>query len=516
MTTSTTTTAEMRTCALGDLKESVYNPRRHFDDKQLADLVESIKSKGILNPLLVRPVNGHLEIVGGARRFRAAQAAGLEQVPVIVRTLSDTEALEVAVIDNLQRVDVHPLDEAEGYSALLDQQDTHYDVAAIAAKVGKSTSYVYQRLKLVDLIEPAKKAFWKEQFTAGHAVLIARLRPEDQKEVLAWYADSSKYELVGTRELARHIDDRVLVELNNAPWGLGDSDLVAAAGSCTACPKRSSATPELFADIKKGDRCLDRPCFGSKLGAYFERRQEEAKKFGLPVVLVSPEYGCPPGVLKSDRWHKITNKKKCDKIAKGVLYSGGERGQIIDVCTGMRCPIHSGIRHYDRDPKEVEKEHRRVKQGKRDQDMKRALLEEAVHKAPGILSRKTLEGVAVVLGREYGFDDLDAIFDFRHDEKQIRKLDDEQLAQFITAHTLTNGYGEIDDSIAKVAKSWGVDVGAVEVRLKLLWATDDKREKEILKEKEKKGAKIAEKALAKKSSSNVGTESVNEGGAEEE
>lgn len=513
---TTTVEAEMRMLPLGDLRESEYNPRRHFDDKQLADLVVSIKSKGVLNPLLVRPVGDHYEIVGGARRFRASQAAGLKEVPCIVRILTDQEALEVAVIDNLQRVDVHPLDEAEGYKALLAQPG--YDVAAIAAKVGKSESYVYQRLKLAELIDPAKEAFWADKITAGHAILIARLRQEDQKEALGHcfetYYGSSQKHTVSTRELATVIDERILTDLNKAPWSKADATLVEKSGACTTCPKRSGSCPELFSEIKKGDRCLDRQCFATKLQAYFERRKVEAAKSGLPVVLISPEYGCPPGVLKSDRWHRMTNKKKCDKIAKGVIYSGGERGQIIDVCIGMRCPIHSGFTQYTRDPKEVQKERTQQKKHKRAEELKLALFKAAVGKAPAILSREILEGAAIQLGRGYGMDEVDAVFDFRHDEKKIRKLSDKELAQFITAHTLIDGYCHVDDGIAKTAKEWGVDVGAIEIAMKLLWASDDKLEKDRLKEKERQGEKLAEKARKRKPES--GEPDDKEGAAEEE
>lgn len=512
MTTTAETSAEtkLRTCAIGELQEAAYNPRRHFDEKQLADLVESIKAKGVINPILVRPVMaagpaytgplpGKYEIVGGARRFRAARAAGLSEIPCIVRELTNQEALEVAVIDNLQRADVHPLDEAEGYAALLDHQDGKYDVAAIAAKVGKSTSFVYQRLKLADLIEPAKKAFWKDEITAGHAILIARLRPEDQKEAFdncfAEYYGATTKHAVSTRELAETIEERILTDLNKAPWGKDDATLVEDAGACTACPKRTGSCPELFSEIKKGDRCLDRQCFAAKLEAFFDRRQEEAKKSGLPVVLVSPEYGCPPGVLKSDRWHKITNKKKCDKIAKGVIYSGGERGQIIDVCTGMRCPIHSGLpASYQRDPKEVQRETARNKKFLREAELHRAIFAHAVKKAPTSLSRETLVQVAIVLGREYGFDEVDTVLDYRHDPKKIAKLSDAELAQFITAHTLVDAYGHIDNKIAKTAQGWGVDVGEIEIALNIKWASDAKLEKDRLREKEKKGEKVASKA----------------------
>jgi ParB family chromosome partitioning protein len=102
-----------------ELVESNANPRKSFDEGALDELAESIRSKGVLSPLLVRRVNGHFEIVPGARRYRAAQWAGLEEIPVRVSTFSDAEALEIQIIENIQRADVHPFEEAQGFRALL-------------------------------------------------------------------------------------------------------------------------------------------------------------------------------------------------------------------------------------------------------------------------------------------------------------------------------------------------------------------------------------------------------------
>jgi ParB/RepB/Spo0J family partition protein len=273
MTTATETKTTMTSCPIENLREAAYNPRRHFDEKQLADLVESVKSKGILNPLLVRPISNTksldpvYEIVGGARRFRAAKVANLGRIPCIVRELTDQEALEVAVIDNLQRADVHPLDEAEGYAALLDHQDGKYDVAAIAAKVGKSASFVYQRVKLAELIAPAKKAFSEDRITAGHAILIARLTKDDQETALDrclpkvdtsgldpsdWnYEARNEPVLLPVRNLAQWIADELHQDLAKMPFDQSDVTLLPKAGPCTTCPKRTGNAPELFADVSK-------------------------------------------------------------------------------------------------------------------------------------------------------------------------------------------------------------------------------------------------------------------------
>jgi ParB family transcriptional regulator, chromosome partitioning protein len=118
-TTEATKVAEQyRNISIAQLQESPTNPRKTFDEKGLEELAESIRSKGVLLPLLVRPVNGHYEIVTGERRYRASKLAGRDTVPATVRELSDAECLEIQLIENLLRMDLHPFEEAQGLSRL--------------------------------------------------------------------------------------------------------------------------------------------------------------------------------------------------------------------------------------------------------------------------------------------------------------------------------------------------------------------------------------------------------------
>src|SRR6266478_9882790 len=114
---------EYVTIPIVDLTESSTNPRKVFDEERLEELAGSIRSKGVLAPLLVRRINGHFEIVTGARRYRAAQRAGLEEIPVRISTFTDAEALEIQIIENIQRADVHPFEEAQGNLAALHPED---------------------------------------------------------------------------------------------------------------------------------------------------------------------------------------------------------------------------------------------------------------------------------------------------------------------------------------------------------------------------------------------------------
>jgi ParB family chromosome partitioning protein len=145
------------------------NPRRDFDTDQLDELTSSIREKGVMQPLLVRPADGpdQFEIIAGERRWRAAQRAGLHDVPVIVREVDDKEALELAIIENVQRVDLNPLEEAQGYEQLIEQFSyTQQDLAQV---IGKSRSHVANTLRLLKLPREVRDMVSSGQLTAGHA-----------------------------------------------------------------------------------------------------------------------------------------------------------------------------------------------------------------------------------------------------------------------------------------------------------------------------------------------------------
>ena len=145
------------------------NPRRDFDPDQLEELTSSIREKGVMQPLLVRPTEDPnvFEIIAGERRWRAAQRAGLHDVPVIVREVDDKEALELAIIENVQRVDLNPLDEAMGYGQLIEQFDyTQQDLAQV---IGKSRSHVANTLRLLKLPQDVRDMLARGELTAGHA-----------------------------------------------------------------------------------------------------------------------------------------------------------------------------------------------------------------------------------------------------------------------------------------------------------------------------------------------------------
>jgi ParB family chromosome partitioning protein len=157
-----------RTLPVEQLRPGRFQPRRRFDPEEMSPLIDSVREKGILQPLLVRQVEeGAYEIVAGERRWRAAQAAKLHEVPVVVRELDDREALEVALVENVQRQDLTPLEEAEGYKRLLDEfGHTQED---LAQAVGKSRSHIANMLRLLGLPDDVKHLLESGALSAGHA-----------------------------------------------------------------------------------------------------------------------------------------------------------------------------------------------------------------------------------------------------------------------------------------------------------------------------------------------------------
>jgi ParB family transcriptional regulator, chromosome partitioning protein len=150
------------------LRASPNNPRKHFADADLDDLAKSIRDKGLLQPIVVRPLaNGEHEIVAGERRWRAAQRAGVHDVPVLIRELSDGEALEIALIENIQRSDLNPLEEARAYGLLLEQ--FNYTQQQLAESIGKSRSHIANTLRLLNLPQSVRQQIEQGSLTAGHA-----------------------------------------------------------------------------------------------------------------------------------------------------------------------------------------------------------------------------------------------------------------------------------------------------------------------------------------------------------
>jgi ParB family chromosome partitioning protein len=177
------TEARIWNLGIEKLQPGVYQPRTHFEKEKIEELAQSIKQNGILQPIVVRKIdNSKFEIIAGERRWRAAQAAGLKEVPVIIKTLKNQQALELSIIENVQREDLNPLEEAEAYSKLANE--FNLTQAEIAEKVGKDRATVANSLRLLNLSSVAREYLVQNKLTQGHAkVLLSETDHEKQSKI---------------------------------------------------------------------------------------------------------------------------------------------------------------------------------------------------------------------------------------------------------------------------------------------------------------------------------------------
>lgn len=172
--------AEVRGYPVASLEPGPFQPRRSMAKEAMAELAQSIAARGVLQPLLIRPhptAAGRFQIIAGERRWRAAQQAGLAEVPALARTLSDTDAMAASLVENLQRQDLNPIEEAQGYKRLMDEFGMTQE--RLSEAVGKSRSHVANVLRLLHLPEPVRAAVEDGRLSAGHAkALLGHADPE--------------------------------------------------------------------------------------------------------------------------------------------------------------------------------------------------------------------------------------------------------------------------------------------------------------------------------------------------
>lgn len=300
----------LRMIPIAHIVPSQTNPRKYFDPDKLRELADSIIEHGLVEPILVRPTTldpipggeyddesfniQYFELVAGERRWRATKLAGLTVIEAKVRDLDDQAALEIQMIENLQRDDLNPMEEADGYAAMLNltKEDgtSVYTVDTLAARIGKkgkSKSYVYGRLKLRNLPPLAMDAIAKGDLPATIAEMIGRLpsmemRQEFWDEWFEFYGRED-FEMPSFREVRETIERNYMRELKKAPWNRKDVKLVPDAGACINCPKMTGNNRAEFPD-GRADMCTDVPCFERKLKAHYERQVGKAEKSGARVL----------------------------------------------------------------------------------------------------------------------------------------------------------------------------------------------------------------------------------------
>ncbi len=341
--------SEFQYLAIDIIRESATNPRRTFDESRLGELAESIRTNGLIQPITVRPQHEGFEIVAGARRFRAAQLAELFSVPARIVDITDAETVLWQLVENSQRVDVHPYEEAQGFQRLLDIPG--YDVATLVEKSGKSPAHVYARLSLLRLIPSIAEAFSAERITTAHANLLARLPQNLQATAYeqCWRKDWQDKEshLLPAKHLSAWIQTNLFLSLMDAPFDREDPTLNPIAGACVTCPRRSGFNTSLFHDVQDGDQCLDSPCFQTKVSAHIDR------ELAARSELIQIENGWRraseqrPGAVQRGHFREIGTENPdaesalpCEAAQTAIIVYGKRVGTTLTVCTDNHCPVH--------------------------------------------------------------------------------------------------------------------------------------------------------------------------------
>jgi ParB family chromosome partitioning protein len=511
MSTIDTAATEYRDLPLGVLTESTTNPRRIFDETGLKELATSIRAHGVLEPLLVRPrTERSFEIVAGARRFRAAKLAEANTVPVRIKNFTDAEALESQLIENLQRQDVHPLDEAQGFRALLNLEEPKYSIEQIAVKTGKSPAYIAQRLKLTELIPAVVEAFAKDEIGVGHAMLLAKLQPQQQVEALPncyqeqfGGARKSKPILLPVRHLQEWVEHNILLILKEAPFDTKDAELVPAAGSCLDCPKRTGHNKLLFADVRQ-DACTDPACYSAKVSAHVQKTIATKPK----IVQISTRFGgeqegsttLPRNKYVEIRQDKPEKKeqrdwpqyKTCKFTTEAIVTEGAEKGEVRKICANPDCPVH----HPKKQRTQADATF------KAEQDKRRR--EEALAQATGLrVLGAIVEAVPVRLMKRdllFVVERISAVLDERrlaiilrqHNLGKpnkatdapakllsafLRKADESTLGRMLVELAVLQAAASPNESsktLRDAAEFYKVDVGAITTKVKQEFATKDK------------------------------------------
>lgn len=336
---------------LGQLVESAMNPRRVFDAVKLEELAESIRQKGIIEPLVVRPVPGpasqreaDFEIVAGARRFRAAKVAELDRVPCVIRDYSDEDVLELFLIENVQRDDLAPLEQARGFKQLLEANPDKYSAATIATKVGMSPGWVWDRLKLLDLVPEAQTLLETGRIGIGHAIILARLKPEHQEKAIdtdsggLWTdagetlnLDDASYDKdpyqdvkpVTVRELEAWIAQHVRFDVAHA----------------------AEAVPLEFGEVAaRVDAAAAKPGRGKKVVSITYEHHVQADARGDERVYTEQSWRRADGSTVRDDWDgKDRVASTCEHAVLGLVVVGRHYGRAFDVCIAKdSCRIHWG------------------------------------------------------------------------------------------------------------------------------------------------------------------------------
>lgn len=312
-------------------------------DPDIIELAANIAKDDVLQNILVRPhpkKHGKFQVIFGYRRWIASLLAGLATIPANIKDIADDDILEIQVTENLQRKDVHPMDEAVAYKSLM--QKKNYTVQELSSRFAKSAEYITQRLKLNDLAADLQKDFRHDQMNLGQALELCRLSPADQAEIKSYF--KGFFLNVSVAQVMHYISENIIRQLNKAPFDTKDASLVPAAGPCTICPKRSGTGNLLFKDVKETDRCFDGKCFQRKCDIAFKEKIREIVTAHPEVHLLMEYSGKISSEINTElQKMKIKVLRESDdfrvhnyfsgfhKKAKGFWIDGPKRGTLTAI-----------------------------------------------------------------------------------------------------------------------------------------------------------------------------------------
>lgn len=439
----TATPVPIRYIELKLIDPSTTQPRQYFDDDALQQLAASIRQHGVIQAIVARPRGPRFEVIAGERRVRASRLAGLTTIPAQVRDIDDAAARQVQIIENLQREDIHPIEEADAYQALLDS-DKAITVDILATMVGMSKKYVYQCLTYRRLIPAVRDAFTRGILTAGHAARIAQIPESLQTEALS----ACFFPVLGSRSAnVEELDAGALAPLKELDAFIQKKVKLDAHGE-----DAQVLLPELAAKVAEA----------------------EAAEHGTVIPLSTLHFHtdrADPKPILSQSWRDASGKNKCAHAQAGVIVLGEGRGTLLQVCVAKKkCNKHWPTRKAATDQKRVDRETQMKAAEEREREYRRQEEERQFYRqtlCPAVLKAVGQKTESLKLGRHVVLPLLRGLPCSESLVKMVGSLDKippPRLPQALAlAAALQNSWDL--KQLAPIARHFGVDVKGIRAKL---------------------------------------------------
>lgn len=325
--------AELKEIKIEKIIFSKTNPRTNLDNDGVPDLAVSIKNNKLYQPVLLRKLGKKYECVDGERRIKAHKLLKRKSINSLIDDFSDDQVREIQLISFIQKKDLHPLSEAEAINGLL--ETGKYTVETIAEKLGKPSSYVASRHRLITLVPEARKAFAENRIELGHAILICKMPESEQQRIWKHLQknylidDPVNYRTPRVSDLKSFITDNSMVNLNTVPFNRKDKLLLAEAGSCFECPKRTGNAQDLFDEFSGKNICPDKKCYCQKIDLHIEQAINRSVDEGKVLIKLSRKfYDTKKDVIG---WGQFEVTKEGKNVMRGIYVDGEEKGKCVSI-----------------------------------------------------------------------------------------------------------------------------------------------------------------------------------------